>query len=447
MEKNNHRYKITCFEDEVGRKNAPYIFGFFAMISPKIINTMNIISQALSSVDLKVPTAVAVSGGIDSMCLLHAVAQTARLFGQPLWAFHIHHDLQADADTWQAHVCEAAQKSGAIFDTRRLDAATREPAQSVEDWARRGRYQTLSELAQKHGVQQIVLAHHQDDQIETYLLQTQRGAGVRGQSAMPERMVRNGIHWLRPWLDVPKHIIIDYSKQHCIYYINDPSNDDERFSRNAIRAQLARQPLSAEQRQTLLDTIHQAQREHAEHSEWAQQELALYRVTHRGDIGECGRLYGINLVSYTLEQAQLLLREWMATMGWRMPSRASLDELLKQLTQPANNRKMCWRHPDGWGITQLKNNWIAAKLLPQGQWFLTPSLQQRIQAERFTVRPRMGGETFRLAINRPHISLKHAYQMYEIAPMLREQLPLLYNDKHLVHVVGVGDVVDAQPIL
>ena len=246
---------------------------------------MNIIAQALSSVDLKTPTAVAVSGGVDSMCLLHALAQEARLLGQPLWVFHIHHDLQADADAWQAHVSEVAQELGAIFDTRRLEAGTRESAQSIEEWARRGRYQALSELAQKHAVQQIVLAHHQDDQIETYLLQTMRGAGVRGQSAMPERMVRNGIHWLRPWLEVPKHRIIDYSKQHRIDYINDPSNDDARFSRNAIRAQLARQSLSAEQRQTLLDNIHQAQREHAGHSEWAQQELALYRVTHRGDIG------------------------------------------------------------------------------------------------------------------------------------------------------------------
>lgn len=72
--------------------------------------------------------------------------------------------------------------------------------------------------------------------------------------------------------------------------------------------------------------------------------------------------------------------------------------------------------------------------------FITQQLRERIAREHLSIRARTGGERFRLAPNRPSISLKHAYQMCGIAPMLRAQLPLLYDGEHLVHVVGVGDV-------
>ena len=405
---------------------------------------MNDIIRDLSSIDLRIPTAVAVSGGVDSMTLLHILASRASDAQQALWAFHIHHDLQAVADDWQALVHETAARLGVLFDMQRLDARTQESAQSVEEWARQGRYRALAELAQKHGVRQIVLAHHEDDQIETYLLQTERGAGARGQSAMPVRMERHGILWLRPWLMVSREQIQAYAYAQGIEYVNDPSNSDPRFKRSAIRARLARTPLTAPQRHEIVTAIENAQCQHAQERAWAQQSVRQYQVPHQAQIGECGRLHGVDLAVYTPEQAQMLLREWMAQMGWRMPSRAALDELLRQLRKPAHNRQMCWRHPDGWAITQLKKDWIAARLLPSGQWFLTDDLRARIAREGLSIRARTGGERLRLADNRPTINLKHAYQMYEIAPMLRGQLPLLYDGERLVHVVGVGDVLPAH---
>ncbi len=405
---------------------------------------MNDIIRDLSSIDLRIPTAVAVSGGVDSMTLLHILASQASDAQQALWVFHIHHDLYNEADQWQALVHEAAARLGVSFDTQRLDARTQESAQSVEEWARQGRYRALAELAQKHGVRQIVLAHHEDDQIETYLLQTERGAGARGQSAMPVRMERHGILWLRPWLGVSRAQIEQYAQRHAIEYVQDPSNSDPRFKRSAIRARLVHTPLTAPQRHEIVMAIANAQRQHAQERVWAQQSVCQHQVLHQAQIGECGRLRGVDLAVYTTEQAQIFLREWMAQMGWRMPSRAALDELIKQLNNPSKNRQMCWRHPDGWAITQLKKDWIAARLLPSGQWFLTDDLRARIAREGLSIRARTGGERLRLADNRPSIDLKHAYQMYGIAPMLRGQLPLLYDGEQLVHVVGVGDVLPAH---
>ena len=392
------------------------------------------------SIDLQIPTAVAVSGGVDSMSLLSVLSEHARAQGQTLYAFHVHHGVQSQADEWVGVVRDYCATVGVVFDVRHLDASTRQPAQSIEEWARHGRYHALAGMARAHGIEQIVLAHHQDDQIETYLLQTQRGAGVRGQSAMPERVLRNGVTWLRPCLGVSRAQIEAYVQKHHIPHIHDPSNDDIRFSRNAIRAQLKQCPLSTAHRQAILSTIEQAQSELDTQKRWASEVLSTHQTAHREDIGECGRLRGVRLSDYTIEQQNILLREWMAQMGWRMPSRTALAELIKQLQGSEHNSNMCWRHPDGGAISKLQGDWIAAHTVPKGQWFITSSVRERMKREQLTIRARTGGERFRLAPNRPTISLKHAYQMAGVAPMLRAQLPLLYRGEQLVHVVGVGDV-------
>ena len=374
------------------------------------------------------------------MCLLAVLAEQTRAQGWPLWAFHIHHGLQSQADDWVGVVRDYCTRLGVVFDVCYLDPNTRKSAQSIEEWARRGRYRALTELAWAHGVNQIALAHHEDDQIETYLLQKQRGAGARGLSAMPKCVVRDGVTWLRPWLGVCRAQIEHYAQAHSIVHINDPSNTDTRFTRNAIRAQLKASPISDEQRYNILNAITQAQSELVREQTWAREVLLAHRCPHREDLGECGRLHAIDLSRYTQAEQNELLREWMAQLGWRMPARSALAELIKQLQGVKLNTNMCWHHSDGGAVTRLKNQWIAAQILPSGQWFITAQLRERIEREHLSIRTRLGGERFRLAPNRPHISLKHAYQTYEVAPMLRRQLPLLYQGENLVHVVGVGDV-------
>lgn len=394
--------------------------------------------------DSHIPTAVAVSGGVDSVCLLHALHQ--QLQSQHplihLWAFHIHHGLQTQADQWLAQVQTLCAQWDILFAAKHLDASTYQSAQSVEAWAREARYQALAELAQQHGVRQIVLAHHQDDQIETYLLQKKRGAGARGLSAMPAKIERNGVVWLRPWLQVSRAQIEQYASAQQLHYVDDPSNQNTRFSRNEIRAQLRAQPLSAEQRNAIMHTIAQAQAQNQADSAWAQNVLQQHAVAHRAEIGECARLRGIDLQRFDASQQAVLLREWMAQMGWRMPSRSALSELQQQLSKNTLDHQMCWRHADGWGITRLKQDWIAARLLPAGQWWLTEALRESVAQEGLEIRARSGGERFRLAPNRPRVDLKQAYQQHGIAPMLRAQLPLLYRGQTLVYVVGVGNVID-----
>ena len=121
---------------------------------------------------------IAFSGGLDSTVLLHLLANAKDL--PPLSAIHIHHGLQAAADSWPAHcqlVCDAL---GVPLRIMRVHV---QPGASLERAARDARYQAFAEVIGAGGV--LLTGQHRDDQAETLLFRLLRGAGVRGLAAMP----------------------------------------------------------------------------------------------------------------------------------------------------------------------------------------------------------------------------------------------------------------------
>lgn len=181
--------------------------------------------------------AVATSGGLDSTALLHCAARTAQALGVQVYALHVHHNLMPQADAWQAHVQARCRRWKVVFAGVQLQG---QPAKgdSVEAWARRGRYRALTSMAQSHGIELVLLAHHRRDQAETFLIQALRGGGAAGLAAMPSAAVRDGITWARPWLDMPREAIEAYARRHRLRFDRDPSNDDPRFARGRLRQQL-----------------------------------------------------------------------------------------------------------------------------------------------------------------------------------------------------------------
>lgn len=178
--------------------------------------------------------AVATSGGRDSTALLHCTLAQARPLGVSVWALHVHHGLMPEADAWQAQVERQARRWGAHFAAERLQG---QPAKgdSVEAWAREGRYAALARLAHGAGCGVVLLAHHRRDQAETWLLQALRGAGSAGLSAMPRRAERDGLVWCRPWLDQPREAIEAYVRRHRLRVVHDASNLDPRYGRGRLR--------------------------------------------------------------------------------------------------------------------------------------------------------------------------------------------------------------------
>src|SRR5207253_2169848 len=96
----------------------------------------------------------------------------------------------------------------------------------------------LTAMAKSTNARALLLAHHQDDQAETVLLQLLRGAGPRGLAAMPPVHEADGILWLRPWLDLPRARIDQYSRERALDHVEDDSNADARYRRNALRARV-----------------------------------------------------------------------------------------------------------------------------------------------------------------------------------------------------------------
>ncbi len=185
--------------------------------------------------------AVAVSGGRDSTALWHATARAAAAHAPPVEvvALHVHHGLQAQADDWLGHLQRQARRWSASglpvsFDWRRLQGR---PARgdSIEAWARRERYAALAEMARAAAIDTVLLAHHQQDQAETFLLQALRGAGAAGLAAMPPAIERDGIHWLRPWLAQPARAIEHYVRRHRLRHVQDPSNQQPALARSRLR--------------------------------------------------------------------------------------------------------------------------------------------------------------------------------------------------------------------
>lgn len=257
--------------------------------------------------------AVAASGGRDSTALLHATARAAQSLGIEVWALHVHHGLSPHADDWQAHLtrqCARWARAGLPlrFDCTRLEGR---PAagDSVEAWARVGRYAALAEMARAHGIDAVLLAHHRRDQAETVLLQVLRGGGPAGAAAMPAAAQRDGLHWLRPWLDQSSQAIEAYVKRHRLSHIEDESNRDDRFSRNRLRRRVWPQLLDAfAEAESALGT---SARRMAEAAECLRELARIDLQACQAGQGSGGGLSTARLATLSAARRTNLLRHWL----------------------------------------------------------------------------------------------------------------------------------------
>lgn len=183
--------------------------------------------------------AVAYSAGRDSTALLHAAAHAARDLGVEVVALHVHHGLMPQADAWLEFAsAQVARWRKAGLPVRLVSTRlTGKPAKgdSVEAWARRERRMALARMARDEAAGAILLAHHRRDQAETVLLQALRGAGPAGLAAMPRAVERDGLWWLRPWLEQPREAIEAYVRTHRLRFVDDASNADRRLARGRLR--------------------------------------------------------------------------------------------------------------------------------------------------------------------------------------------------------------------
>lgn len=281
------------------------------------------LAQAMGGFEPGLPLAVAYSGGADSTALLLACAE--KWPGQ-VCAIHIHHGLQAAADAFEQHCRDVCKRLNVPLRVRRVNAHPA-PGQSPEEAARRARYEAFRDLALEDiaqpAIKSIAIAQQADDQVETLLLALSRGAGLPGLSAMPAQWVRDGIRYYRPLLDVPGAELRRWLRERGVAWIEDPTNADEQFTRNRIRARLL--PALDEAFPQFRDTFARSAA-HAAEAQRLLDEVAVDDLAQLGLPPQIARLQALSRARQTN-----VLRHWLRSAHGTVPSAAQLQELLDQI--------------------------------------------------------------------------------------------------------------------
>jgi len=391
--------------------------------------------------------AVALSGGLDSVVLLDTVCKAqAKNKNTEVWAFHIHHGLQKPADEWLMFCETLAKKYKIHFDFRLLHFSTQE---NIEARARTARYEALADLCNEYGIEDLLLAHHQNDQAETVLLQLLRGSGVAGLAGMPssrDLAAKDGkVTIWRPLLEQTRKELEAYAQENKLQWIEDPSNQDSKYRRNAIRKKIlpaleqiqpeaitnmARSATVLGEAQALLDRL----------------ALLDGKTIFVKENMQLKPLLG--LAKKDLPAANNVLRYWLKSQGLAMPSQERLASWWQDLIAVKADAQLEWVHDAQkirlWrGLLQIakaeEGEWVFKTVsstskvpgLP-AKWVKEAKLKGLIHQQE-----RSGSEKIQIKANTPRKTLKNLYQEADVPPWER-QAPLLYIHGELIAVAGVG---------
>jgi len=262
---------------------------------------------------------VAYSGGADSTALLWALQQ--RWPGR-VHALHVNHGMQAAADSFEQHCRRTCAEWGLPLHIAQL-AVKPARGESPEAAARHARYAALAGLSSKHAIQNIAIAQHADDQVETVLLALSRGAGIKGLSGMAAEFHRLGAHFHRPVLDVSAAAIREWLASVGLAWVDDPSNTDEQLTRNRIRHQLL--PVLKQAFPSFNLTLARS----ARHAAQAQDLLAQLAELDAQTTGLPPRVKALQ--NLNAKRQANVLRHWLAGGHGVSASEAQMAELLKQI--------------------------------------------------------------------------------------------------------------------
>lgn len=281
------------------------------------------LAAAIAAFSPALPLAVAYSGGADSTALLLACWE--KWPGQVI-AIHVHHGLQAAADQFEMHCREFCNQLDVPLLVKKIDAR-HSAGQSPEEAARHGRYKALETVILHENaalaIKSIAIAQHADDQVETILLALSRGGGLPGLSAMPAAWTRAGLSYHRPFLSVRSGDIRRWLSDRGVAFVEDPTNADENYTRNRIRAKLmpVLELAMPQFRDTFARSAAHAAQAQVVLNEVAQQDLSL--------IGSPPLIANIQGLSRP-RQANVL-RYWLRTVYRAVSSAAQMQELLDQI--------------------------------------------------------------------------------------------------------------------
>ncbi len=403
------------------------------------------------------------SGGLDSIVLLHLLADTNKLLPFKLSAHHVHHGLSPNADVWASFCAEFCKKLNIPLIVSKVKVS-KNSGLGIESTARDARYKALL----NGDADLLCVAHHQDDQAETLLLQLARGAGVKGLASMGA--VNNKL--LRPLLDVPRRTLEVYANVHKLTWIEDESNFDTKFDRNFMRHEIL--PVLSKQYPAIRQTIARAAYHMAEAdmllNELAEMDIATCQL----DVLDHKQVKLKPLAVLSIARIHNALRWWLRQHDCDVPTASQLTQIRQQLFEAkldANIKiKLSASHTlrrfqgsafivENKKETSLSISPNTFSLIWSGEKVIIMPDQSRlifskqtgagiairhIQNAQLIIRYRQGGETLKPAENRPTCSLKSLFQNSNIPPWQRNHLPLLYLNDALVAVTNIAVTASAK---
>jgi tRNA(Ile)-lysidine synthase len=410
------------------------------------------------SVDTCPKLLLAYSGGLDSTVLLHLLSQLRDSLPFQLSAMHVHHGLSPNADVWAEHCSLSCQQYHVpfILSHVKLD---KQSGLGIEAAARNARYQALHSQSADF----ICLAHHQDDQAETLLLQLARGAGVKGLSAMAD----NAEKLLRPLLDESRASLLEYAQQYQLQWIEDESNSDTRYDRNFMRLQVL--PLLESQYPAIKKTLSRSARHAAEASQLLEELAQIDAQTAIVNSADSAltKLDLTLLASLSEARAKNLVRWWLTTQQtnlpqFLMPSSEVLEQILVQLLKTQADAKVkvkvgsdvyVQKYLDFAYLVTERAEIPPYNILWQGESEIVISDQVRLTFKqqlgiglslkklehvKLRIKNREGGERFKPDLGRPSRTIKRMLQEYNIPPWQRERLPLVFMDETLIAIPNLA---------
>lgn len=396
---------------------------------------------------------VGLSGGRDSVVLLHALA-ALRGFGLAvdLSAVHVNHGLSAIADTWAAFCDTLCTALGIPLAVVRVEVPRVGCGEGLEAAARRSRHAVFAGC----DADWLALAHHRDDQAETILFRLLRGAGVGGAAGMPaERPQAGGPRLIRPLLDLPRSLLAAYAEENALRWVEDESNADGRYRRNHLRRQVM--PRIEERFPGAAQVLARAGRHFAE-AALLLEELA--KIDRAAAVGVQGRIDLARFKVLSKARAGNLLRSELLAAGFQAPEARWLEEALRQLATVGTGSETCVATRDGEihayrGELHVVRHrppvvdgpvpWRGEASLPWGgDQVMLRSTQgigisyRLLRGAPVCLRRRLGGERIQPDPRRPLRSLRKLLQEAGVPPWDRARLPLLWSGERLVWVAGIG---------
>ena len=398
---------------------------------------------------------LAYSGGLDSHVLLHLLVEFKhRRLIDNLDVIHINHQLHPDASQWAVHCvkqCNQYKLNCTVLNV----SVDKNTGKGLEAAAREARYNAFKTLMTAKTL--LLTAQHADDQVETFLLQSLRGGGVKGLAAMPLiKPFVNG-YLCRPLLVTTQQAIVDYARQQNLSWLDDPSNANLKFDRNYLRQKAI--PVLKQRWPGLHKTIRRVTEHQAENKklvdELAQLDLEQLQI-------ETNPVSINALQTLPVHRQKNVLRYWLHHVcKLTMPDTIHLERIVNEVLNAAADSQPCvsWHgarvqryqgklyadKPEDISAVQTevlvwrpeKSFEIAGRQLVTEQCCGKGLSVKQLQSKQVNIRFRQGGEMCRpQGRAEHHHKLKKLFQEWQVPPWQRNRIPLIYVEDELAQVVG-----------